>query len=1485
MKKILGVDIGTNSIGWALINWDAQSFQGNIIDMGSRILPTDAELLSNYEKGLAASKNATRRQARGARRLLQRYKLRRQRLIDALQLLNWLPVGFNPGNQLPVSAESLKEMTAFFVTDKIPADWVVYYLRYKALTQKIELSELARVLYHMNQRRGFKSNRKANKEIIETENGLEEQEGRKKREKTVEMVIVTKVENTGEQIKGGTVYKVYLQDGRSGAILRRTPPDWQGEMELDITYVPASKKSTERYEFRLPDKNDWQKMKDALERDIDKVGLFPGEYFLKELQKNRAYRIKEKIIDRKYYEAEIRQIITTQLKFYPGLASTPLIGVIAEKFYPNNKYKQKELKNSGLEHLLLNDIIYYQRPLKSQKSSIADCRYEKKNYRNPDGKWQGIKVAPLSSPVFQEFRIWQTINNIKILQRESRDVDGRLILEADVSGQFIDQKGLERLFDLFDNREKISQKQILKQLGNLDEKKYLANFFRSDEEKELPGNETKSLLRKVLKRAGLEEHKVSSLLESDDTYPLLWHILYSLDQEAYIVSALKKKPFGFSESVAAAVAKAPAFKPQYASLSAKAMNKLLPLMRSGKYWNPAAILPQTMERLEKILTGEFDEGISIHTRELFQKLRFSDISAFQGLQTSMTAYAVYGIHSEKDKAFYDSPEQIKILDANELRNPIVTQVINETLKTIQDIWKTYGRPYEIHIELARELKKNASERAELTKFMADNTRENDRIAALLRELPGGNPNSLGDMEKLKLWEKQADEVAREAFRDIRFKRPSEPTKDEIQKYKLWCEQKHLSPYSGKVIPISELFTNSYQVDHIIPRSRYFDDSFDNKVIVESYLNDEKDNRTAYQYIKEGSVRGHDLFPLPMYEAHVSRYFFGKKKRLLLSAEVPEGFIQRQLNDTKYISRKLNELLSPIAENTSAPIIITTGAITNELKTRWGLGEKMKEAVRWRFERLETLTGKELVSYAEEIKNDRPTGRKILKLEGYEKRIDHRHHALDALVIACTTRSHIQYINTLNAQRKDHQLKQELSFLLDQSGKGQPGIYRFRLPWPGFVIDAVDSLESIIVSFKNRVHLFGKRKNTYVKYTFQPDGRLEKKWFDQKEKKSTYVRKPISSPMPFGIMNLHFECIDMAKALKNPEKICCPDLKAYIKSRLSDFNGDIKATVTFLKNDKPVVNYGRKLGSVDYFIESKQQKVELWKAFYIPTTIIDEKVREWVMQSITQAAGNLEKALVRFCELANIPDRNEALNMRINLLAKNIVATKKVNIGKDFTHDKIDGIPDRSLAKILHAHLETFQIDGKTGPEIAFEGEGRETLFKVLGKRIGKVSVYEIVGEKYPVNMKAVQSEGGTNLFMAIYEKIGESGVRECESIPLRDVLQAKAAGDGSFVEYKEGYKYFLLSPNDLVYLPDEGESVDELDWSKGRRKIAAKIYKLVSVNKGQAFFVPQTLSKAIIDKIEFGPLNKLEKALDGKRMVKQHCIKLKVNRLGHVSLA
>ena len=98
MKKILGLDIGTNSIGWAFIESNAyenpETLDGKIIQLGSRIIPMDADAMNKFETGIPESKATGRRQARGARRLNQRYKLRRTRLIEALKILGWIPESF-----------------------------------------------------------------------------------------------------------------------------------------------------------------------------------------------------------------------------------------------------------------------------------------------------------------------------------------------------------------------------------------------------------------------------------------------------------------------------------------------------------------------------------------------------------------------------------------------------------------------------------------------------------------------------------------------------------------------------------------------------------------------------------------------------------------------------------------------------------------------------------------------------------------------------------------------------------------------------------------------------------------------------------------------------------------------------------------------------------------------------------------------------------------------------------------------------------------------------------------------------------------------------------------------------------------------------------------------------------------------------------------------------------------------------------------------
>lgn len=85
---------------------------------------------------------------------------------------------------------------------------------------------------------------------------------------------------------------------------------------------------------------------------------------------------------------------------------------------------------------------------------------------------------------------------------------------------------------------------------------------------------------------------------------------------------------------------------------------------------------------------------------------------------------------------------------------------------------------------------------------------------------------------------------------VKISKSSQPSKSELQRYKLWLEQRYRSPYTGQMIPLGRLFTEDYQIEHIIPKSRYFDDDFNNKVICESAVNQLKDKLLGLEFIKK-----------------------------------------------------------------------------------------------------------------------------------------------------------------------------------------------------------------------------------------------------------------------------------------------------------------------------------------------------------------------------------------------------------------------------------------------------------------------------------------------------------------------------------------------------------------------------------------------------------------------------------------------------------
>ena len=431
MKKILGLDLGTNSIGWAVItaddNNEDKSFQLQGIEAaGSRIIPMDASIMGDFEKGNSVSQTKDRTGFRGTRRLRERCLLRRERLHRVLEVMGFLPRHYSnlldhygkilEGTEPKLAwcdrkfifMESYKEMLEEFALrhpeliaegKRIPYDWTIYYLRKKALTRPISKQELAWLLLNFNQKRGYFQLR-----------GEDEGNDTKKQKVEFYELKVVGVEDSGDRKGKDIWYNVILENGW---IYRRTssqPLDWIGKTkEFIVTTdlnddgtVKIDKDGKEKRSFRLPKEDDWTLMKKKTESIIDKSDMTVGENIYNALLNNPDQKINGKlirVIERNYYRDELKRIVEKQTEFIPELKDRDLYVQCVEELYPSNDDYRNNIINRNFSYLLVDDILFYQRPLKSKKSAIADCSYEKRY--DKDGKAYPIKCVPKSTlPVY-----------------------------------------------------------------------------------------------------------------------------------------------------------------------------------------------------------------------------------------------------------------------------------------------------------------------------------------------------------------------------------------------------------------------------------------------------------------------------------------------------------------------------------------------------------------------------------------------------------------------------------------------------------------------------------------------------------------------------------------------------------------------------------------------------------------------------------------------------------------------------------------------------------------------------------------------------------------------------------------------------------------------------------------------------------------------------------------------------------------------------
>lgn len=278
-------------------------------------------------------------------------------------------------------------------------------------------------------------------------------------------------------------------------------------------------------------------------------------------------------------------------------------------------------------------------------------------------------------------------------------------------------------------------------------------------------------------------------------------------------------------------------------------------------------------------------------------------------------------------------------------SPVVKRALSQTVKVIDAVIRQYGSPYAINIELARDMSMSKDERDKLKK-------ENDARAA-----------------------------KNEAIRENIAKLNAMPNSTNVLKYKLYEEQDHKCAYSMETLDINHLFEDGYyEIDHIIPYSRSFDDSFNNKVLVLKRENQNKRNSTPVEYFER---IGRDYDEVLAFWKAVYQKRNRKKLEFLQKKEINESeWKNRALNDTRYASRMLANLIKDYllfdekSKDKYGRVETVKGAITSYLRRFWGV-QKIRE-------------------------------------DG------DKHHAVDAAIIACVTpktKNKIERYNQIKESRK------------------------------------------------------------------------------------------------------------------------------------------------------------------------------------------------------------------------------------------------------------------------------------------------------------------------------------------------------------------------------------------------------------------------------------------------------------------------------------
>ena len=377
-------------------------------------------------------------------------------------------------------------------------------------------------------------------------------------------------------------------------------------------------------------------------------------------------------------------------------------------------------------------------------------------------------------------------------------------------------------------------------------------------------------------------------------------------------------------------------------------------------------------------------------------------------------------------------DKIPLLQRNELRQPLVEKILNQMINLVNALKAEYGVD-EVRVELARELKMSREERERMAEGNRRREKENKAIAEKIHECG--------------------------LF----------PTKSRIRKYMLWEEAGEQCLYCGQILTLSQCLNgDDMEVEHIIPKSVLYDDSYGNKTCACRRCNKEKGNRTALEYIR---VKGWEAEYMERINSLLDKkaISYSKHQRLRwLKEDIPSDFLERQLRLTQYISRQAMAILQQGIRRVSA----SEGGVTARLRSLWGYDDILHTL---------NLDRYDSMGETERVSREGETTEK-LRIKDWSKRKDHRHHAIDALVVASTRQGYIQRLNRVSSESEREAMSGEIEMRKATKTDKLSLLERWLTQRPHLSVRAVsDKVAEILISYRPGKRVVTRGRNIYLRH--------------------------------------------------------------------------------------------------------------------------------------------------------------------------------------------------------------------------------------------------------------------------------------------------------------------------------------------------------------------------------------------------------------------